>query len=307
MTTNDKISVVLAGVTNGLGYTIAKTLVANPRLSVTLFTRSDTNPQIEPFVAAGAVVKQVDYTSIDSLAIALQGIHTVISTVPPVDLTPVRNLLKAAIIARVKRFAPSEFAFTEEANGELDYYNNKKVFWEDVRASGLEYTAFRSGLFMDLFAAGAPVKYEEAPLFLSSVALDIGAEKKEIPGTGEEKITFTSVRNIAEFVSAALLLDKWPEELGMAGETTTLNQVVRDAEEIMGRKFEVTYVTVEELRKKADETGVKGRADRMLRFLYQIRAAIAEGKTEIKPYLNEVTDVKPVGVKEFLGKYWGTK
>ncbi|TFK34562.1 hypothetical protein BDQ12DRAFT_689502 [Crucibulum laeve] len=306
MSTLNKIPVVLVGVTNGLGYSIAKALIVNPKLSVTLFTRSsEANPILEPFIKGGATIKNVDYTSVDSLSSALQGIHTVISTIFPVDLTPTRNLLKAAVAAGVKRFAPSEFAFNEEANAEFDIFKNKKEFWEEVRASGLEYAAFRTGVFLDFFATGAPVKYEEAPLNIISLILDIGAEEKEIPGTGDEKVTFTSAHDIGEFVSAAVLLEKWPEELGMAGETTTLNQVVHDAEEILGRKFELTYVTPQELRKRADEKGATG--DWFGRFICQVRAALVEGKGDIKPYLNEVTDVKPTGVKEFLKKYWGTQ
>ncbi|TFK34564.1 hypothetical protein BDQ12DRAFT_613316 [Crucibulum laeve] len=306
MSSLNKITVVLVGVTNGLGYSIAKALIANPKLSVTLFTRSsEANPLLKPLIEGGATIKQVDYTSVDTLASALRGIHTVISTIFPVDLTPTRNLLKAAVAAGVKRFVPSEFALTEETNAKLDVYNNKKQFWEEVRASGLEYTAFRNGVFLDYFATGAPVKYEEAPLYIASFILNIGAEKNELPGTGDEKITFTSVRDIGEFVSAAVLLEKWPEELGMAGETTTLNQIVRDAEEIVGRKFEVTYVPAEEWRKRADEIGATG--DWMGRFMCQVKALLAEGKGEIKPYLNEVTDVKPIGVKDFLKKYWGTR
>ncbi|TFK33122.1 hypothetical protein BDQ12DRAFT_615860 [Crucibulum laeve] len=306
MSALNKIPVVLVGVTSGLGYSIAKALVANSKLSVTLFTRSsEVNPLLEPLIKGGATIKQVDYTSIDTLTSALRGIHTVISTIFPADLTPTRNLLKAAIAAGVKRFVPSEFAWGEETNAEFDVYNNKKELWDEVRASGLEYTAFRNGLFLDYFAAGAPVGYEEAPLRIAPALLDIGAEKNELPGTGEEKITFTSVRDIGEFVSAAILLEKWPEELGMAGETTTLNQIVRDAEEIVGRKFEVTYVPAEELRKRANELGATG--DRMGRFMCQIKAVLGEGRGEIKPYLNEVTDVKPIGAKEFLKKYWGTR
>ena len=54
----------------------------------------------------------VDYDDTDSLVDALVGVHTVLSFVQillDVDQKSQRNLVDAAVLAGVKRFAPSEY------------------------------------------------------------------------------------------------------------------------------------------------------------------------------------------------------
>ncbi|KAF8997886.1 hypothetical protein BDQ17DRAFT_1362784, partial [Cyathus striatus] len=245
----------------------------------------------------------VDYASVTSITEALQGVHTVISTVLNRDeMIPADNLLKGAIAAGVKRFAPSEFAAVKEANFDIELYRMIKVpHWNDVKNSGMEYTAFRNGLFMDYFAAGSSY---HGPLKMFPFVVNVKERTAEIPGTGDEKGTFTTVADIGKFVSAAVTLDKWPEELGMSGETLSYNEIVRRAEEVIGEKFKVTYLSVEELEKRREESIEK--KDMWGQFSAEAFLVGVKGKGEIKdPYLNKTTDVQPTKITEFLQKYWG--
>ncbi|KAF8997883.1 hypothetical protein BDQ17DRAFT_1209173, partial [Cyathus striatus] len=71
------------------------------------------------------------------------------------------------------------------------------------------------------------------------LVLDLKERKAEIPGTGEDKVTFTALTDIGKFVSAAVTFKQWPEELGMSGDTLSYNEVVQKAEEVTGEEFTV--------------------------------------------------------------------
>ncbi|KAF8997887.1 NAD-P-binding protein [Cyathus striatus] len=303
---SSKINLAVAGVTSGLGNAIATALVNNPSITVTLLTRTSTSTSVpkvlEPLVHQGAIIRAVDYASVKALTDALNGVHTVISTLfTPQDTTPTDNLLKAAIAAGVTRFAPSEFAIAKEGNSVLQVYSTKISHWEAVKASGLEYTAFRNGMFMDYLAAGSSYT---GPLRIAPFVVNVKERKAEIPGTGDDKVTFTTLADIGKFVSAAVTLEKWPEEMGMSGETLTYNEIVRKAEEVLGEKISVTYINVDNLKKRKLEAIEKN--DWWGKFLMELYLAFIEGHGEIKdPYLNKVlTTVQPTKVKDFLQKYW---
>lgn len=132
----------------------------------------------------------------------------------------------------------------------MDWYHCKLEVMEKVKESGLEYTAFRNGQLINYWAHGSPhLKAVEEGLAGMGFAfvVDVGNETAEIPGTGDQKVTFTRTQDVGAFVAAAVGLEKWEEEMGMGGETTTYNKVVRKVKE-MGRKMEVTYRSREWLR-----------------------------------------------------------
>ncbi|KAF8997889.1 hypothetical protein BDQ17DRAFT_1248072 [Cyathus striatus] len=301
---SDKINVAVAGVTSGLGNAIASALVNNPSVTVTLLTRalpSSSVPEVlKPLVKQGAILRPVDYASLEALIDALKGVHTIVSTLfTPQDTTPIDNLLKAAKAAGVKRFAPSEFAIAKEGNS-VRQIHAKVAHWEAVKASGLEYTAFRNGMFMDYLAAGSSYT---GPFRMFPLVVNVKERKAEIPGTGDDKVTFTTLTDIGKFVSAAVTLEKWSEEMGMSGETLTYNEIVRKAEEVLGEKITVTYIGVDDLKKRKSDAIEK--KNTMVKFLMELYLDFTEGHGEIKdPYLNAATDVQPMTVKEFLQKYW---
>lgn len=290
------VAIAVSGVSNGLGQTIARALLSNPSHSVTILSRS-AQPQL---TALGAIVLIADYTSIPRLTAALQGIHTLITTIySPVDSSPTENLITAAAAAGVVRFAPSEFAISGTATPSLGAYAFKLRAWDQAKSAGLQVTAFRIGIFMDYFASGSPKGYDGA-LQIFPFLLNIPARRAEIPGTGDERVTFTTVEDVGKFVNAAVGLDRWEEESGMSGETTTYNEVVRLVEETIGEKIHVTYIGPAELESRAKAAGSVGG-----RFLTEVMLAITEGKGEVEPVLNRKANVSTTSVSKFLNKWWG--
>ncbi|KAF5360694.1 hypothetical protein D9756_005118 [Leucocoprinus leucothites] len=294
--------VAVASVTNGLGHAITSALLDTADIDVVLLTRSSSpNTGFSKFTSRGAIVNSVDYSSIPNLTSVLDGVDTVISTMfTPNDPLPTLNLITAAKTAGVRRFAPSEFASSTAGNARFDIYEFKRQIQSELKRSGLEYTLFQNGIFMDYFAFGAP-KPHEGPLKMFPYIVDIASHKAIIPGTGDEKVTFTTVEDVGRFVAAAVKLERWPEELGMAGETTTYNQVIRDAEAVTGRKFEVQYLDKGQITKAMEES----KGDPMKLFMAQAMDVLADGLGAVEPTLNRlVPHVTITSVKDYISKYW---
>lgn len=292
------VKVALAGASSGLGLSILQAIRATNKHTLMLLSRH-AQPSLSTL---GIAVHPVTYTDHAHLVRLLRGVHTLISTIATFDsslLTTQLALLAAAKEAGVKRFAPSEYAGA--SNEGVDGYAYKEAVWEAVRASGLEYTRFACGLFMNLFVTGTPRGEEAALAGLSrwDFVVNIRAGTADVPGDGEARVTFTESRDVAKFVAASLDLDEWEEVCGMEGETLTFNEVVILAEKVTKRKFLVKYNTVDQLKEMAD-------ADPSARFYNQVRVMIAEGRAEVKPVLNGLCpEVRPWRLEDWLEKWWG--
>ncbi len=292
------VKVALAGGTSGMGLNILNAILATKKHQVVLLSRSP-KPELS---AKGIDVWSVDYDSHDFLVETLRGVHTVISAIGSWDdslRTSQLALLEAAEKAGVKRFAPSEYA--GPGNDGIDAYAHKEAVWQAVKASGLEYTKFACGLFMNVFVTGTPRAEEEALAGLRpwNFIVNVKAGTADLPGDGEAKATFTESRDVAKFVAASLDLDKWDEESGMEGSTVSLNEVVKLAEKVTKRKFLIKHNSLAELAEMIN-------ADPGTCFYNQIRLAIAEGKVTVKPTLNEkCPHLKPWHMEEWLEKWWG--
>ncbi|KAJ3563940.1 hypothetical protein NP233_g8621 [Leucocoprinus birnbaumii] len=299
------IKVAVAGVTNGLGHSIVSALLNTTGVEVTLLTRSSSTPvDLSHFTSLGAIVKPVDYSSIPDLTTALEGVQTVISTIfSKHDIQPILNLITASKSAGVRRFAPSDFAFSAAANDRLALYEPKRKVHDALKASGLEYTTFANGIFTDYLSFGAPKSYE-GKLHIYPVVVNIAAGKATIPGTGDEKLTLTTIADVGRFVAGAVKLEgRWPEELGMVGETTSYNQVVRDVESVTGKKLEVEYLDKEKIAKALEVT----KGDEIKFFYTQALGVIAGGLGAVEPTLNRLaTQVATTSVKDFVIEYWST-
>jgi len=300
------IRVAVAGLTNGLGHAIVSGLLEYPDFQIVLLTRrSSSPPDFSSFTSRGAILKEVDYSLISDLVSALAGVETVISAISPhSDITPTLNLIQAAKTAGVRRFAPSDFAFTSAANARIEFYAPKRQIWQVLKDSGLECTSFQNGIFMDYLVFGAP-KPHEGPLLMNPYVVHVAAQKATIPGTGEEKVTLTAIRDVGRFVAAAVrLTERWPEVLGMEGETTTYNQVVRDAEAVTGKKIAVQYLDKADIAKALEEA----RGDQFRLLHDQGLALLADNLGSVSPTLNALfPDIRVSSVKEFIAEYWNVQ
>lgn len=296
------VTVAFAGATTGLGLTLLKSCLASKKHTIVLLTRTP-NPSLS---ALGIDVRPVFYTDHVALVNALRGVHTIISTIAAMDdsmRTSQLALLAAAKEAGVKRFAPSEFAGMKD--GELAYpelYKPNRPVWEAVKASGLEYTNFATGIFMNTFVTGTTRGEADGLEGLRPwrFVIDMKDGTADIPGDGNAKVTMTTMGDVGQFVTAALDLEEWGEEMGMVGETLTYNEALKNAEEVQGRKFLVKYKTIEEMEEMAKTE------DRLIKFSNQVFVAIAKGHAVVPPTLNKLyPEVKPWTLKPWLEKWWG--
>lgn len=292
------VKVALAGATGGLGATILSAILDTRKHEVIVLSRSP-NPSL---TAKGVEVRPVSYTDHASLTTALRDVHTVLSTIGSSNQDETREsqlaIIAAAKEAGVKRFAPSEYAIRDYKD--WDFYAGKIPVLEATKASGMEYTQFTCGLFMNYLGTGTPKGKTEMLSGLRpwNFVIDNKAGTADLPGDGNSKLTFTRLQDVGKFVAAALDLDRWEDEMGMVGSTMSYNEVIDAIEKVTKRKMLVKSNSEEELKKLIKENN--GAV-----FYNQVRLSIAQGKILVEPTLNKLApEVRPWTVEEFLEKYW---
>jgi hypothetical protein len=123
------------------------------------------------------------------------------------------------------------------------------------------------------------------------------------------RMTLTAVEDVGKFVAKSLDLPpgSWETTSYMVGETVRMDEVVRIAEQVMGRKWEVETVSPEELEAKIERLALE--ADTGRRFWAQLAlcyARDAEGEGWFEGRLNGLfPDVEPLSVEGYLRRYYG--
>jgi uncharacterized protein YbjT (DUF2867 family) len=156
MVDNTSKTVVVAGGTGGIGRHVVDGILAAKKHTIKVFTRQGSSSS-SVLATKGAQVIPVNYSDHTSLVKELQGVHTVIVCLSCADDSCIEsqlNLLNACLEAKVKRFAPSEWTGVNGADTVIQLCRELKIpVLDKVKASGIEYTLFTPGLFMDYFAS----------------------------------------------------------------------------------------------------------------------------------------------------------
>jgi hypothetical protein len=185
------------------------------------------------YAARGLQIAVVDYDDAEDLKFALRGIDTVISTVTgPNQIL----LIKAAVAARVRRFAPAEFEGLPQlrpANDPFDRQRTNALNWLRHFKGSIQYTVFACGIFYERFQPGglprAGVARTTGYHGEGSYMMDCAKMTAELPaGTSNQPdvtICMTSIRDVARFVTKAIDLPTWPLELRMCGERVTVHNL----------------------------------------------------------------------------------
>jgi uncharacterized protein YbjT (DUF2867 family) len=292
------VRVAIAGCSSGVGLNLLQAIAATGKHEIVVLSRQDTTPHTK---LPGVNVRPVSYEDHTQLVDALKGVHTLICAIFVFsnDLATIQlALIKAAVEAGVKRFAPSEFAGTLKTAELVDAYHPKLRVAEGLRNSGLEYTYFRAGLFLNYFSRHSPSEEEGlASMRPWTFVVDINQGVANVPGDGNQKLTFTDVRDVAKWVASSLDLEKWDVESGIPGDTLTYREIVAIAEKVTGRKFLIKENQIEQLEEDSQ--------DESKRFVSQMCLAITKGYLDIPPDLGvKVTGIKPTTVEEFIKRHW---
>ncbi|KAJ5546901.1 hypothetical protein N7494_004486 [Penicillium frequentans] len=294
------VTVAVAGGGGGIGLEIVRAILVTKKHDLIVLSRSK-QPSL---TTQGVDVRIVDYKSVEQLKNALEGVHTVISCIAAYgdDSTAAElSLLEAAKIAGATRFVPSEW--NSACNDIVDLYAGKELVWKAVQSSGLQYTRFVNGLWMNVWGPGcirdedeALGAYKDRPAF----SIDLKAGTAIIPGDMSQEIVVTRTQDVGRFVAATLDLPTWEAESRISGDRLSLGEVVQLARDICGREIRTTQMSVEEL-----EAILAGSLEIGERFYYQLLLAVALGRMNFEPTLNELcSDIQPVTTAEFLRKHW---
>ncbi|CAL1706137.1 unnamed protein product [Somion occarium] len=240
-----KIAVAGAG---AVAKEIIAGLLARNKHQLIILTRKD--PPSDPLVRPDVTYVKVNYQDKNQLANVLRGVHTVLSFIAVQTDTgnsSQKNLIDAAVVAGVKRFAPSEWAL-----GTISHtpYSGKADVREYLRQLNqkekvLEYTLFQPGIFLNYL--GYPYKTSEH-LALVPMPWDF-QNRRAIVLEGhehEDAMTMTLVQDVANVVAEAIEFEgEWPVVGGISGNRVTVAQLLELGKRVRGQSFEIEAVKLE--------------------------------------------------------------
>lgn len=185
----------------------------------------------------------VDYSESGSLKYALRGIDTVISTVAGSNQI---ELIKAAVAARVRRFAPAEFEglpSLRSANDPLDRSRSLARSWLQYYSQHIQSTVFVCGILYERFQPGG---LQHTRMGLTSgfsgegdYIMNCRTMSAQVPAYDAENnpnviLCLTAAQDVARFVTRAIDLKEWPPELRMCGQRMTVKDLVMLVQRLKG-------------------------------------------------------------------------
>jgi len=236
---------LVVGATGLLGSEICRLLAARGKPFRALVRTTSDKSKVAQLQSLGAEIAQGDLKDRSSLEAASKGINAVISTasstlsrqegdsIQTVDLEGQLSLIDAAKAAGISQFIL--VSFSPSAN-EFPLQDAKRAVEEHLKQSGLNYTILQPSVFMEVWLS--PV-----------LGFDAANAKAQIYGSGQNKISWISYKDVAKFATESLdnpAARNAVIELGGPEGLSPL-EVVRIFEQVQGRAFEVQHVPDEAL------------------------------------------------------------
>jgi nucleoside-diphosphate-sugar epimerase len=272
--------------TGTLGRHVLKALV-DANFQVTVLTRSEKPGAHDARVR----VVKVDFTSVESLTAALQGVDGVVSTVSAEAIENQTILIDAAIAAGVKRFIPSEYgscSTNPKLEGVLLYtsmFKVRKYLQEKADAGKLTWTVLACGAFLDF-------------LFDRPILLDFSNHKGTLFDEGDNRISSTSMPNVGKAVAAILKnFEVTKNKIVRTSQVIiTQNKILKIVEELRPDiKWETSKVQTSALLKEGLDSASAG--DFSMPVVMKVLAGTAfAGETYGAAY--DETDNELLGIKE---------
>ena len=240
---------LVVGATGLLGAEICRRL-ANAGKSLRAMVRKTSDPaKKDTLKQLGAELVEADLKDRASLDHACRGATAVVSTptaigsrqegdtFQTVDLDGQKALVDAASAAKVEHYVFISVSSNLMKRGDNPLFKAKRAVENHLRQSGLTYTILRPSAFMEIWLS-------------PHLGFDFGNAKATIYGSGQNKISYISLHNVADFAVAALSNPAARNAVIELGGPDTLSplEVVRMFEKISGRRFETQFVPEEELQ-----------------------------------------------------------
>ncbi|KAI0400090.1 hypothetical protein F4802DRAFT_508999 [Xylaria palmicola] len=228
-------NVAVAGASGYIGKAAVRALM-DAGFAVTVLTREGSTSTFP----AGTVQKSVDYSSVESLASALEGQDALVSTLASLPFESQTPLVDAAVAAGVRRIIPSEYGINtrilrDEPIGTilgskaqtLNYIHEK---WK--QNPSFTWTGISQGLSFDW------------GLIHGSLGLDKTTKTATIFDSGDEPYQSTSLSQLGKAVVSVLAhpIETANRYMTIASFNPTQNQVLAAVEKITGEKWAVNRV-----------------------------------------------------------------
>ncbi|OAG44392.1 hypothetical protein AYO21_01388 [Fonsecaea monophora] len=193
-------------------------------------------------------VVEVDYLDTDELVLNLKGVDVVLSFVLDYENRVQKALINACVLAKVKRFAPSEWVWGNYSGIELFKYKDEiRQYLEHLNAQEivLEYCLFQPGMFMNYLSFPKPSAKHLHP---SPIPVDIQNCKALALEDEEPHVVFTTVQDLARVVALAVEYEqRWPPVGHIQGSRTTIRDLVKLGEKIRGKPFQTYSIPREDV------------------------------------------------------------
>lgn len=195
--------ILVVGSTGLLGQEVCQQLALQHR-STRALVRPTTDPaKVEKLQHLGITCAPGDLRDASSIQDALLGIDTVVCTasampfayragsndIRSIDLEGVMRLVDLARAAGVRQFIYTSFSGNLEVASPLR--DAKRAVERHLRASGMGYTILRPSYFMEVWLSAA-------------TGFDVAGRRATIYGAGDRRITWISLRDVAQFAVAAI-------------------------------------------------------------------------------------------------------
>jgi NADH dehydrogenase len=237
---------LIVGATGMLGGEICRLLGPKAGAFRALVRDSSDPAKVQRLRALGAEVVRADLKDRASLETACRGVRAVISpasstvsrqagdSIENVDRQGQLNLIEAAEEAGVERFVMISFPGID-----IDFplQTAKRAVEDRLRGSRMTYTILQPTFFTEVWLSPA-------------LGFDPAQATARIYGDGQNKISWISFQDVAKFAAAALDNPHAGNKVIKLGGPDALSplEVVRMAEEVMGKRFVVQHVPEEILR-----------------------------------------------------------
>ena len=282
---------LVVGATGTLGTDICRRLAARGLPVRALVRRTSSPERVRPLADLGAEIVEGNLLDPASIRAACRGATSVVTTVSTtisrqpedtlesVDHRGQEALVDAAAQANVSRFVYVSVSGNIPEDAPLT--QAKRSVERRLAASGLSYTILRPTFFMEVWLG-------------PHLGFDVAAGRVRIYGSGERPISFISFADVGEFAAQSLSspsADRATLELGGPDAHSPL-EVVRIAESITGRKFEVEHVPEAALQaQKAAATDPLAKTFASLMLGYADGDVIPMGET-LKKFPVRLTSVR---------------
>lgn len=225
-----KKTILVAGATGNLGNKICKELVSrNVNVKTIVRTATDTEKR-EILTKMGVRVIEVDFSSIDEIAAACQGVDCVVSALAglgDVILDLQKRVLDGALKANVTRFIPSDFCtdYNKLVPGDNRNFDLRRQFKAYLDSTSIKASSIFNGAFSDILMYNTPI------LNLKDKSIGYWGEKLDW------KLDFTTMDNTAAFTAEVALDENAPRDLQIASFQVSPKMIWYDINAVTGREF----------------------------------------------------------------------